>query len=58
MNFDLNVVRSVVTVVLFVLFIVLCLWAWSKGRREEFDAAARLPFDAADDAALNLKEPR
>jgi len=41
----LTIVRSVVTVALFVLFVALCVWAWSDRRREEFDAAARLPLD-------------
>ena len=45
MELDLNVVRSAVTVTLFVLFIALCVWAWSDRRREEFDAAARLPLE-------------
>ena len=37
--------RSVITVVWFVTFIGLCLWAWSRRRRADFEAAARLPFD-------------
>lgn len=51
MQLDLNFVRSVVTVALFVLFILLCLWAWSDRRRDEFEAAARLPFEEFDRAA-------
>ena len=48
MHLFLTVVRSVVTVSLFALFISLCVWAWSDRRREEFAAAARLPFDEHD----------
>jgi cytochrome c oxidase cbb3-type subunit IV len=48
MHLDLNIVRSFVTVALFVLFIALCVWAWSDRRRDEFAAAARLPFDESD----------
>jgi cytochrome c oxidase cbb3-type subunit 4 len=48
MHFDLNVIRSIVTVTLFVLFVLLCLYAWSGKRRAEFDAAARLPFDEGE----------
>lgn len=46
---DINLMRSVITAVLFVVFIGIVLWAWSKGRRADFEAAARLPLD--DDLA-------
>ncbi|RPJ46601.1 MAG: cbb3-type cytochrome c oxidase subunit 3 [Betaproteobacteria bacterium] len=46
---DINLMRSVITVVLFVAFIGIVVWAWGKGRRADFDAAARLPLD--DDLA-------
>jgi cytochrome c oxidase cbb3-type subunit 4 len=46
---DINLIRSLITVVLFVVFIGIVVWAWSKGRREDFEAAARLPLD--DDLA-------
>lgn len=48
MHLDLSLVRSAVTVALFVLFIVLCRWVWSDRHRAEFEAAARLPFDDDD----------
>jgi cytochrome c oxidase cbb3-type subunit 4 len=48
MHLDVNFVRSLVTVALFVLFVALCVWAWSDRRRDEFAAAARLPFDESD----------
>ena len=48
MQLDLDILRSAVTVALFLLFISLCIWAWSSRRREEFDAAAMLPFDSTD----------
>jgi len=46
---DINLMRSLITVVLFVAFIGIVVWAWGKGRRADFDAAARLPLD--DDLA-------
>jgi cytochrome c oxidase cbb3-type subunit IV len=50
MHVDLIVVlRSVITVVWFVTFVGLFLWAWSSRRREDFTAASRLPFDEGDD---------
>jgi cytochrome c oxidase cbb3-type subunit 4 len=41
---DINDIRSAVTVLGFVLFLALLRWVWAAGRREAFDAAARLPF--------------
>jgi cytochrome c oxidase cbb3-type subunit 4 len=45
---DLNDLRSVVTLLAFVAFAGIAVWAWSGHRRASFDAAARLPFDQAD----------
>ena len=42
---DINIFRGIVTGVLLVLFLVLIAWAWSKSRRADFDAAARLPLE-------------
>lgn len=41
---DINTVRSVLAVIIFVAFIVLWIWAWKKERKAEFDEAANLPF--------------
>jgi cytochrome c oxidase cbb3-type subunit IV len=37
--------RSLITVTLFVAFLALWYWTWRSERREDFDAAARLPLD-------------
>ena len=42
---DINTFRGILTGVLLVLFISLIAWAWSKRRRADFDAAARLPLE-------------
>lgn len=41
---DINLLRSIVTVVAFVVFIGIVIWAWSGRNRARFDEAARLPF--------------
>lgn len=41
---DINIVRSILTVVIFVAFIAIWVWAWSKKRKVEFDEAANIPF--------------
>jgi cbb3-type cytochrome oxidase subunit 3 len=40
-----DVLSSMVTVVWFLSFIALCVWAWSGRRRKDWDAAARLPLE-------------
>ena len=45
----INLMRALVTVSLFGLFVLLCVSVWSKGRRAEFDSAARLPFETGDE---------
>ena len=42
---DINLLRSIVTVVAFVVFIGIVFWARSRRNKERFDEAARLPFE-------------
>ncbi|MFD1893446.1 cbb3-type cytochrome c oxidase subunit 3 [Ottowia beijingensis] len=42
---DINLLRSIVTVVAFVVFIGIVAWAWSRRNKARFDEAARLPFE-------------
>jgi cytochrome c oxidase cbb3-type subunit IV len=44
-----DMLSSAVTVVWFLAFIALCLWAWSGRRTKDYEAAARLPFDEPED---------
>jgi cytochrome c oxidase cbb3-type subunit IV len=48
--FDINTLRSVVTLASFALFIGIMAWTFQRKHRESFDEAAVLPFmdDAAD----------
>ncbi len=41
---DLNLLRSIVTVVSLVAFLGIVAWAWSRRNRARFDEAANLPF--------------
>ena len=47
---DINLARSVVTVLLLLAFIGIVAWAYSGKRKQAFDAAARLPFDDETEA--------
>ena len=41
---DVNDMRAAVTVALFLLFLVLVVYTWSRKRKAEYDEAAQLPF--------------
>ncbi|MEO5660639.1 MAG: cbb3-type cytochrome c oxidase subunit 3 [Polaromonas sp.] len=41
---DINILRSIVTVVTFFVFIAIVVWAWSSRNAKGFDEAAQLPF--------------
>ena len=42
---NMGVVRGVLTLVLFLAFMLLWAWAWSKNRQVDFDRMARLPLE-------------
>ena len=42
---DLGLIRGVITVVLFVAFIGMWIWAWSSKRQSDFEQAANLPLE-------------
>ena len=50
MNMDISDIRSIMTVIAFATFTSIVLWAWSAGKRRDFDEAARL---AVDDGEFN-----
>jgi cytochrome c oxidase cbb3-type subunit 4 len=41
---DINDLRSAVTVFSFIVFLGIVRFAWSRRRRDEYSAAAQLPF--------------
>jgi cytochrome c oxidase cbb3-type subunit IV len=48
---DLNSLRTLVTLLSFVLFLALMVWAWHPRRRQDFDEAALLVFGQEDSPA-------
>ena len=59
MNLDFGSIHAVWTVLLVILFLGIVFWAYSRKRKADFEAAARLPLD--DDfepADKNREEPR
>jgi cytochrome c oxidase cbb3-type subunit 4 len=47
---------SAITVVSFLLFVGIVLWAWSGRRRDAFARAAQTPFALPDDAIEDARE--
>jgi cytochrome c oxidase cbb3-type subunit 4 len=45
MEFDVNTLRSLVTVVSFFTFIGIVVWAYARKNTAEFEKAANLPFE-------------
>ncbi|MDR0274270.1 MAG: cbb3-type cytochrome c oxidase subunit 3 [Burkholderiaceae bacterium] len=41
----INTIRSAVTLLSFVMFVGIVIWAWSSRNRQQFEEAAQLPFD-------------
>lgn len=45
MELDINTLRSLATVVSFITFIGIIVWAYSRRNAADFDEAAKLPFE-------------
>ncbi|MCM2295092.1 cbb3-type cytochrome c oxidase subunit 3 [Rhodoferax sp.] len=45
MELDVNTLRSLITVVSFLTFIGIIVWAYSRKNSADFDKAANLPFE-------------
>ena len=54
---DINILRSIATVLFFVAFLWVTLWAYSKKQKDTFNDAAHLPFaDEPQGRTLNSVE--
>ena len=42
---DIGTVRGLITAALFIAFLALVFWAYSKRRKADFDAMARMPLE-------------
>ncbi len=48
---DLNLIRSIVTVLAFVAFVLIGVWTWRRSNAARFEEAAALPFADEPDHA-------
>lgn len=53
---DINDLRGISTALLMIAFISLCIWAYSKKRKQSFDEAANLPFADEDINRRTMRE--
>ncbi|MEL7023990.1 MAG: CcoQ/FixQ family Cbb3-type cytochrome c oxidase assembly chaperone [Pseudomonadota bacterium] len=44
MIMELGVLRGLITAMVFIFFVLLTAWAYSRGRKSEFDVAAQMPL--------------
>ena len=52
---DINFVREAVTVISFVIFMAIMMWAWSADSRTRFAEAEQLPFN--EEAEEDVPQP-
>jgi cytochrome c oxidase cbb3-type subunit IV len=45
-----TLLHSLMTLITFITFVGIVIWAWSRKRKAEFDEAANAPFALPDDA--------
>lgn len=51
-------ISGIYTALLLIIFVALWIWAWSAGRRRDFDEAARLAIEESSADVNQPKEPR
>lgn len=52
---DIGIIRGLITFLVLVLFVSIWIWSFSRNRRSEYDAAARMPLD--DDKHPYVAQP-
>lgn len=57
MDMDINLLRSLITLVSLAMFIGLMVWTWNRRQKRGFDEAAQLPF-LDDDQVGSTTSPR
>jgi cytochrome c oxidase cbb3-type subunit 4 len=53
---DINTVRGISTIVVMIVFVGICLWAYSGSKKKDFDDAANLPFEDDNIAKRTLSQ--
>jgi cytochrome c oxidase cbb3-type subunit 4 len=53
---DINTIRGLSTILVMIVFIGICLWAFNGRKKKDFDDAANLPFQDDEIAQRTLSE--
>lgn len=53
---DINTLRGLATILVMIVFIGICLWAFSSRKKKDFDDAANLPFEDDEIAERTLSQ--
>ena len=53
---DINTLRGLATILVMIVFIGICLWAFSRSKKKDFDEAANLPFEDDEIAERTLSQ--
>ena len=51
---DIDLIRGILTAIVFAAFMGIWIWAWSSRRKADFDASAALPLE--DDTYVNNEQ--
>lgn len=54
---DINDLRTIITVLAFLCFLGICVWAYSRHAKAGFEEAAQLPFTDDDEPAKHSGGP-
>lgn len=52
---DIGIIQGAWTLIVMVLFVGIVVWAWSGRQKQDFDAAAHIPFED-DDAPAGRRD--
>lgn len=55
---DIGTLRGIFTVLIFVIFVVIVLWAYSKNRKQDFDNVAKSILDDDSTEQQNKQETK
>ena len=53
---DINTLRGLSTILVMIVFVSICLWAFNGRKKKDFDDAANLPFQDEEIAQRTLSE--
>lgn len=53
---DINTLRGLSTILVMIVFVGICLWAYNSKKKQDFDEASQLPFEDEEIDQRTLSE--